>query len=200
MPCNYTLSLWNPEQYAACKLDNYHLESMSHILNGCKQLQKNYTKWHDRILEKIADELKIKGKSIFVNKTSRTTFEQLLCTEFKDQGILDSKPDLVVKNEDKSMTIIEIACPYDLYIENTYKDKIEKYLPLKAYLTSNGFGCEIKAIMIGSLGTVHHNAITILFKLGLSKRPAKGLSKWCSTSAIIGAKIIWNIRCRLAKD
>ena len=173
---------------------------MSHILNGCKQLQTNYTKRHDRILEKIADELKITEKSIFVNKTARTIFKQSLNTEFKDQEILDLKPDLVIKNEDKSMTIIDIACPYDLYIENTYQDKIEKYLPLKAYLTSNGFGCEIKAIVIGSLGTVHHKAITTLCELGLSKRPAKGLLKWCSTSAIIGAKIIWNIRCRLAKD
>ena len=170
---------------------------MSHILNGCKQLQKNYTKRHDRILGKIADELKITGKSIFANKTTRTTFKQLLNTEFKDQEILDSKPDLVIKNEDKYM---DIACPYDLYIENTYQDKIGKYLPLKAYLTSNEFGCEIKATVIGSLGTVHHKAITTLCELGLSKRPAKGLLKWCSTSAIIGAKIIWNIRCRLAKD
>ena len=57
MPCNYILSLWYPEQSAEYQLDNYHLESMSHILNGCKQLQKYYTKRHDRILEKIADEL-----------------------------------------------------------------------------------------------------------------------------------------------
>ena len=28
MPWNYTLSLWYPEQSAACQLDNYHLESM----------------------------------------------------------------------------------------------------------------------------------------------------------------------------
>ena len=101
MPCNYTLSLWYPEQSAACQLDNYHLERMSNILNGCKQLQKNYTKRHDRILEKIADELKITGKSIFVNKTARTTFKQLLNTEFKDQEILDVKPDLVIKMKTK---------------------------------------------------------------------------------------------------
>ena len=67
-----------------------------------------------------------------------------------------------MKNEDKSMSIIDIACPYDLYIENTYQDEIGKYLSLRAYLTSNGFGCEIKAIVIGFLGTVHHKAITTL--------------------------------------
>ena len=94
-------------------------------MNGCKQLQKNYTNRHYRTLEKIADELKITGRSIFINKTARTTFKQLLNTEFKDQEILDLKPDFVIKNEDKSMTIIGIACPYDLYVENTYQDKIE---------------------------------------------------------------------------
>ena len=75
MPCNYTLSLWYTEQSAACKLDNFHLESTSHYLNGRKQLQKNYTKRHNRILEKIVDELKIAGKSIFLNKTARKTFK-----------------------------------------------------------------------------------------------------------------------------
>ena len=92
------------------------------------------------------------------------------------------------------MTIIDIACPYDLFFENT-RTKLKN-----TFLTSNGSGCEIIAIVIGSLGTVHHKAITTLCELGLSKRPAKGSLKWCSTSAIIGAKIIWNIRCRLAKD
>ena len=135
-----------------------------------------------------------------MKKTAGTTFKQLLNTQCKDQEILDLKPDLVIKNEDKSISIINTACPSDLYIENTYQDKIGKYLLLKAYLTSDGFGCEIKAIVIGSLGTVHHKAITTLCEHSLSKRPAKGLLKWCSTSAIIGAKIIWNIRCRLAKD
>ena len=167
------MSLWYPEQSAAGQLDNYHLESMSHILNGCKQLQKNYTKRHDRILGKIADELKITGNSIFVNKTARTTFKQLLNTEFIDQEILDLKPDLVIKNEDKFMSIIDIACPYDLYIENTCQDKIVKYLPLKAYLTSNGFGCEIKTIVLGSLGTVHHKGITTLCELGYQRDQPK---------------------------
>ena len=71
---------------------------MSHNLNGCEQLQNNYTKRHDRILEKNVDELKIPGKCIFVNKTARTTFKQLLNTEVQeDQEILDLKPDLVIK-------------------------------------------------------------------------------------------------------
>ena len=40
-------------QLARLMDDGYRLESMSHILNGCKEFQNNYVARHDRIVEKF---------------------------------------------------------------------------------------------------------------------------------------------------
>ena len=57
LPCNYMLSLWYANKTPTCSLDGYYLESMSHVLNGCKKFSNNYSKRHDRVVEKIAEEL-----------------------------------------------------------------------------------------------------------------------------------------------
>ena len=175
-------------------LDGYHLESMSHVLNGCKKFSNNYSKRHDRVVEKIAEELTTSDTKIYVNKLFSTTFP-----EFKeDQYITTQKLDIVIKTGNKIL-IIDVACPYDLYTENTYKHKINYYKCLKKILTEAGFEANVEAIIIGSLGTVHNEALNVLTNQNMNKRKAKGLLKWCSTSNIISAKQLWN-RCRLVHD
>ena len=51
-PCNYTLSLWYTQTSAACELDQFRIESMARILNGCKQFKNNYSSRHNRIVDK----------------------------------------------------------------------------------------------------------------------------------------------------
>ena len=41
--CNYTLSIWYPATLPICSLDSYRLESMAHLLNGCKEFKDNYS-------------------------------------------------------------------------------------------------------------------------------------------------------------
>ena len=38
--CNYTLSIWYPQQSPFCRIDSYSLDSMAHNLNGCRELKK----------------------------------------------------------------------------------------------------------------------------------------------------------------
>ena len=52
-----------------CHLDQYKLESMAHILNGCKEIKNNCSKRHDYVVEKIASELKLHCNDIYINKT-----------------------------------------------------------------------------------------------------------------------------------
>ena len=54
--CNYTLSLWYGSS-PTCALDGYRLESMAHLLNGCKEFKDVYTSRHDKIVSKLAIEL-----------------------------------------------------------------------------------------------------------------------------------------------
>ena len=74
LPCNYTLSIWYPGQSLACTFNGYRLESMSHILNGCKEFRNNYVTRHDRIVEKISSEIPRRSQIVVINKTIQTCF------------------------------------------------------------------------------------------------------------------------------
>ena len=94
------------------------------------------------------------------------------------------------------MMIMDVACTYDLYIDNTYQEKIRKYKVVESLLNSKGFNCVIDSVIIGSLGSVHRKALGVLLDLEIKKLSGKGLLKLCSTSNIITAKQLWNLRCR----
>ena len=95
--------------------------------------------------------------------------------------------------------ILDIACPYDLYLAELYEAKLNKYRDLQRYLTMNYLECEVDAIIVGSLGTIRKKALKVLMNTGMQKSKAKGLLKWSSTSSIIGSRQIWNLRCKLVK-
>ena len=133
-----------------------------------------------------------------VDKTIGSTFKELGLSS-SEHPELHLKPDIVLRHENE-VTIIDEACPYDLYIENLYQAKLNKYYCIRDLLQQNGLKCAIDAIIIGSLGTVHNKTLNVLLKAGMNKQQAKGLVKWCSTSCIIASRKIWNLRCRLTKD
>ena len=56
------------------------------------------------------------------------------------------------------------------------------------------------AVIIGSLGTVHKNALKVMIDMEMPKTKAKGLVKCCSTSNIISSCQIWNVTCKLVKE
>ena len=76
LPCNYTLSHWYTNKNSTYSLDGYYLESMSQVLNGCRKFSNNYSKRHDRVVEKIAEELTTSDTEIYVNKLFSTTFPE----------------------------------------------------------------------------------------------------------------------------
>ena len=170
LPCHYPLSLWYPEHSPECRLDGYYLHSISHILNGCKEIKNNYSKRHDYILEKISSELRHHCDVIYVNKTIETAFPEIL----EESTVLNLKPDIVVK-QDTDVSIMDIASPYDLFIESASQAQLEKYKCIKEFLSNRGIECNINAIIIGSIGTVHNQAIKILLKRRMNKGVSKGL-------------------------
>ena len=62
--------------------------------------------------------------------------ESGLRAEDNDEGLLNLKPDIVIKQENKLM-ILDVACPCDLYLAELYEAKINKYRDLQRYLTTN---------------------------------------------------------------
>ena len=85
-------SLWYTNQSASCVLDGYSIESTAHVLNGCSKLKNNYSKRHDRIVEKIGKEIKLHENKVIVNKTVRTVLrESGLRAENNDERLLKSQ-------------------------------------------------------------------------------------------------------------
>ena len=200
LPCYYTQSLWYTNQSASCVLGGYSVESTTHVLDGCSKLKNNYSKRHDRIVEKIGREIKSRENKVIVYKTVRTALrESGLRDEDNDEGLLNFKPDIVIKQENK-LIILDVACPYDLYFAELYEAKINKYRDLQRYLTTNYMECKVDAITVGSFGTIHKKALKVLMDIGMPKSKAKGLLKWSSTSSMIGSRQIWNLRCKLVSE
>ena len=95
LPCYYTQSLWYTNQSATCVLNGYSIESTAHVLNGCSKLKNNYSKRHDRIVEKIGREIRSRENKVIVNKTVRTALREsgLRAEITKNDLILNSTPE-----------------------------------------------------------------------------------------------------------
>ena len=188
-----------PNQPITCVLDGYHIESTAHVLNGCQKLKNNYSKRHDRIVEKLGNDIKSNENTVVINKTVTTALQELVIEfEDKEEELLHLQSDIIMKEENR-MIILDIACPYDLSPSELYEMKLNKYRNLQRDITEKSISCKVDAVVIRSLGTVHSNALKVLMDTGMSKTKAKGLLKWSSTSCIIGSWQIWNIRCKLVK-
>ena len=135
--------------------------------------------------------------NLFVNRYVSTSSEELNLP----RNLLCLKPDIVTKHE-KQIKILEVSCPYDLYLLlcSHFRNKKSKYAPLKDAIESKGYQCDIMPFIVWSVGLVHMLCYVYLIQLGIPKRQAKGFCKWCSNSNIFFARNIWNTRCRLEYD
>ena len=152
------------------------------------------------MVDKIGNDVKSNENTVIINKTVRTVLQESgIESEDSDEELLNLKPDILIKEENR-IIILDIACPYNLYLTELYELKLHKYRDLQRYITEKFLPCKVDAIVIGSLGTVHTNTLKVLMGIGMSKAKAKGLLKWSSTSCIIGSRQIWKIRCKLVKE
>ena len=105
-----------------CALDGYRLESMAHLLNGCKEFQDIYSSRHDKIVSKLEIELGPFWNEIHVNKCVSTSLPFV-----SQDDLLSLKPDVVLP-KGSNCVIAEVSCPYDLYANEVYDEKEENTL------------------------------------------------------------------------
>ncbi|KAI2660150.1 Biotin--protein ligase [Labeo rohita] len=100
-------------------------------------------------------------------------------------------PDVVVVNEGRrEVFILEVACTFDSSMEEAFMTKVIKYQPLLNIITEIGYrGC-LSVFIFGSLGHIHRLVVRGLQQLGMPKKRAKQLAKYCALSAIIGSRHI----------
>ena len=130
-----------------------------------------------------------------VNKNIRSIFKDII-TNVTSQTVWNWKLGIVSKHNNE-VIIIDVACPYDLYIANIYKEKLENYCCIKSALVNIDLKCKIEVMVIGSLCTVHEKSLNVLLNCGMSKVSAKRLIRWCATPNVIAAKNIWKLRYKV---
>ena len=125
---------------------------MAHLLNGCKEFKDNYSKCHDKIVSKVAEELKHFWPFVSSNKTIGSAVEEL---PLKDH-LKILRPDIVLRNKEK-IVLIDVACQHDLLLDELFNRKLNIYLELN-YEINKTVKYEVLPFIVGSTGLVHKNA------------------------------------------
>ena len=125
------------------------LGTQMHILNECSWRREDIIRRHNRVQDAFLSMFPRKPNDIIFTDTH---IGPILC---RGHYIEKDKPDVVVINHNRrEFTIIEFTVPYDRRLAEAQKEKIEKYCPLIAALSSNYRGYNIKfiPIIVGALG------------------------------------------------
>ena len=205
LPTRLNLSIWFPTtQVPHClhHTTGQVTETMSHILNGCYAYKGLYIARHDRIVDLIVKDISthfsplvkmykhscVKPSMFHLCNSNPGTFSHLSA----------NTPDVVVVNEEsKEVFVLEMACTFDSSLEEAFMTKAIKYQPLLHTISELGYRCRLLVFIFGSLGHTHRLVIRGLQQLGMPKKGAKRLAKYCAVSAIIGSRRMWWRRCYL---
>ena len=180
-----------------CKLCNHPYENESHVLNGCRELKNIYSKRHNRLVDLIHGKIK-PTPNVTVIKDGILTPSVFQDTNQNSFVTTHRRPDItIIDRESGEVKFIEISVPFDIHIQETYQAKFDKYYPLCLEVNQLGFKSKVIVLIIGSLGHVHSKFMSGLINIGINKKEAKMMAKFCSISAAIGSSKVWKTRCRL---
>ena len=189
-----------PEVSRRCRNCNHPSETISHVLNGCRTFLALATKRHNRLVDIIETQVNDHVADAFVYKERMVTSGLIQMDDTTHDNIRDiphRKLDLLMVNHSiNSVTIIEVSCPWDRFLDDCYQLKVNKYLPLCQRISGEGLQCKIVVIIVGSSGLIHKRVRPGLKLLGLPSKVATAAAKYLSVSSMIGSNIIWKSRCR----
>ena len=197
LPCQSLLHTYYPTIHTKrCPMCNHPSDTASHALNGCTKYKDIYQARHNRLVDIVHSKLEHYSNAHIIK-------DKMLKPEIFDSDTTGSfrtkscRPDItIIDKERKKVKLVEIAIPFDAFMEKTYKSKFNKYLPLALEINRMGFYPETIVLIIGSLGYVHNRFKTGIIKCGIPKREVSFLTNFCSISAIYGSKKVWNVRGR----
>ena len=194
---NAVNSTYFPAEYTtACPLCAFQWDTNSHALNCCRRLKGLYTERHDRCVELVRREVEktIVTDHVAVFDNQPVCLDGVSCVD-------NSRPDLcIVDHSNSTAFIVELANPFDPFIDQCYQTKFNKYMPLCLKMAEAGFNTKVIVLVIGSLGSVHRRVVSGLRMLGLSQRQSKGLARYLSVSVMIGSRRVWARRRYLISE
>lgn len=194
---NSQLHLYYPGDYPrSCDRCGFHSDTLSHVLNGCQESRNAIQSRHNRIMNILAKTVREINTSCAISVDSTVKPEMFNSDERAFPGIQHNKPDICVIDHDRKICfLIEIAVPFDPFVNESYQAKFDTYLPLCQRIGDLAYECKIVVLIVGSLGSVHNRFVSGLLLLGLTKRCATSTARYCSVSSMIGSRMIWRQRC-----
>ncbi len=142
-------------------------------MNSCSSFKGLYTARHDRLVELIAAQIPcMADEQIFKHTTAQSKWFNSPANTFL--GIANT-PDIVnISQNGKKVTLFEVSCAFDLFMEDSYCSKILKYQSLISTVENLGYKCQFIVLVFGSLGHVHRLVVRGLCIGGLSKGQTVG--------------------------
>src|SRR6476659_3523764 len=153
-----------------CRLCGQHEETVSHLVAGCPILANaKYKERHNEVakivhwslckkynIETIQQWWKHQPEAVAENDAVKILWDFSIRTDNKIQA---NKPDLVVVDKaNKTLLIIDIACPLDINIGKKEQEKVLKYQELKTELQRLWkLKGKVVPVVIGALGAVTKN-------------------------------------------
>ena len=204
LPTRLNLSIWFPNtQVPHClhHTTEQVTETLSHILVGCFAYKGMYIARHNRIVDLIVKDISHHfpaSVKMYTNACVNASMFHLCNNQNAFSQLSANTPDVVVVDEEsREVSVLEVACTFDTSLEEAFMTKVMKYQALVDTISELGYRCRLLVFIFGSLGHVHKLVVRGLRLLGMPKKEAKRLAKYCSVSAIIGSRHIWRRRCYL---
>ena len=180
-----------------CPACGFSPDTTSHIMSSCPVFRTMYIDRHDRAVNHLYAQIKrVKSSEGVVVLNNKCVTGQLYCGQHTFDA-QHNKPDItIIDHVTQETFIVEVSHPYDLFLEDCYQHKFDKYMPLCLNIQNTGHRCTIIVLVIGALGLVHKRYVSGLQKLGFSKYVAKAIAKYLSLSSMIGSRRVWRRRRR----
>ena len=135
LECNSLLHTYYPGTYTkSCSRSGFYADTVSHALNGYRENKNSIQKRHNRLasiaVQNVRDrfsramilEDQLVQLSYFENNSQPTQVP----TVFEH-----TRPDLcVVDHATRTCLIVEVPVPFDVYVNDRYQSKFNRYLPL----------------------------------------------------------------------
>jgi len=90
----------------------------------------------------------------------------------------------VINHEQKTCLLIEIAVPFDAFVNEVYQTKFNRYLPLCQRVNDMGYYFRTVVLVVGSLGSAHMKFVSGLKLCDVPVSMARSVAKYCSISTM----------------
>lgn len=166
---------WRSDREKMCRVCGYNNETLPHVLNHCRTNFTQITARHNAIQDRLLRSIGPVANGIFINKS------------VPNSG-LNVRPDIVIKDDvNKTVLIIDVTCPFENRINafiEARAEKVRKYSPLAQFFSTQGYKCEIEALIVGSLGSWDPLNERLIRRLSVNRRFAKTMRHLMVADAI----------------